>query len=183
MALSAGEKSMSHIDDIMHQAEELGVIKRVDTEETRTVVLVAPLGSVVPDDGILSYSTFDSFSELLNASHGTVILFRPDQKKMLEILSAERETFGLEVKALFGVPGVLYEVWFEEATFGLTKLSYSPLVSEIRMAADVDALKRANEPVSVIEKEERQHRKADGSVRHDQQIGVAREGDDVDSDD
>lgn len=176
---------MSHIDDMMFQAAQAGVVQVLDDDanEPEHVILVAPLGTEVPDDGILTYVTIDVFYDLLNVAHGSVVLFREDQAKLLEVFARERSVFARSVKALYGVPGATYEPWFDDATFGLPKLSYSPLVSEIRIANDVAAVKEANRPLSVVEREEKQYKRADGSVRYDHDISVAKEGEDDDNDD
>lgn len=167
---------MSHFDDLEHAALRHGAIAVVEPiDDDKPTVLVAPLGSALPDDGIFEYVTFNSFSELLNVKHGAVVLFRDDQAGFLRILSEHHILFGLDVKPVYGVPNSAYEPWFDDATFGLPKLSYHPLVSEVRIARDVQSVQEANRPVSVVQKEEKQVQRADGSVRYDDRIGVANE--------
>lgn len=165
---------MSRYDNLMRTAEEVGAIERVDvTNADLPTVLVAPIGNSVPEDGILTYVTVDTFKQLLDVPAGAVVLFHKDQESMLATYASQDVLFGVSVSVLYGAPGSDYDRWFEEATFEKKKISYAPLVSEIRISKEVDAAKRANEPRSVVEKEESQYRRADGSVRYDEKLTTA----------
>lgn len=167
---------MSRYDNLMNLAEATGAIKRVEEpKEALPVALVAPLGVSVPDDGILSYVTVDNFKQLLDTPEGSVVLFREDQAQMLTTFCRDSDLFGRSVQVLYGAPGSTYDRWFDEATFEKSKVSYAPLVSEIRIAGDIAAVKKANESQSVVDKEEQQFRKRDGGVRYDERIGTAAE--------
>lgn len=170
---------MAHYDDLLDLADSVGAITRVSEQQSELpLMFVAPLGTSLPEDGQLTYLTANSFSDLLKAADGSVMLFREDQQRMLEILAKDAELFGYTVKALYGVPGSAYDRWFEEAVFGLEKVSYAPLVSEIRIAREVTAAKRANVR-TVVEKEEKQYVRPNGTVRYDDEISVASGDDDV----
>lgn len=141
------------------------------------VLFVAPLGSVVPDDGQLTYKTFDKFSEILDCEVGTVVLFREDQARFLAVLSADASVFERDIHALYGLPSAEYGRWFEEATFGRPRVSYGPLISEIRTSNEVAAAKAANEPKTVAEREDARILTSSGKVRtyDDDSIGLASE--------
>lgn len=141
------------------------------------VLFVAPLGSMLPDDGQLNYKTFDKFGEILEFEIGSVVLFREDQAKLLAVLSVDSDVFERNVHALYGLPSTEYGRWFEEATFGKPRVSYGPLVSEIRTSNEVAAAKAANEPRTVVEREDARILTGSGKVRtyDDDSIGLASE--------
>lgn len=165
---------MSRYDNLMKIAEDTGAIEKPSEETTSLpIALVAPLGVSVPDDGVLTYVTVDTFKQLLDTPEGAVVLFREDQAQMLTTFCRDSDLFGRSVKVLYGAPNSVYDRWFDEAVFEKQKVSYAPLISEIRIAGDVEAVKRANSSQSVVEKEEQQYRRRDGSVRFDERIGTA----------
>lgn len=158
-----------------------GLISNEDVEgklrESFPVIFVAPLGSVLPDDGQLSYKTFDKFGEILDFEVGTVILFREDQARLLGVLCIDSDVFERNVHALYGIPGADYGRWFEEVTFGKARVSYGPLVSEIRTSNEVAAARAANETKTVAEREDARVLTSKGKVRtyDEDSIGLASE--------
>jgi len=166
----------NRMDKLFHDAAEAGVIARVDEngkKEGLPPLFVAPLGTVVPDDGLLAYVTVDKFADIVSAEAGSVVLFRKDQARMLFILSQDADMFGFDVKALMGLPSTEYEQWFDEATFSRDKVSYAPLISEIRIADEVDAAKAANRIEGTTHlREQKRISRGDGSVRYHENIGV-----------
>lgn len=173
---------MSDRIEQLYQTAIAGGLIRTDDDETKKieeypVIFVAPLGTVVPDDGQLSYKTFDKFGEILDFETGTVILFREDQAKLLSILCVDAAVFERDVHVLYGLPNTEYGRWFDEVTFGRAKVSYGPLVSEIRTSNEVAAAKAANEPKTVTEREDARILTGDGRVRSydGDSIGIATE--------
>lgn len=143
-------------------------------------LIVAPLGTSVPEDGFLSYVTINTFRDILSAANMSVVLFREDQADLLVLLCGNGDTLGCSVQAMYGVPTASYDRWFDEATFSVPRLSYSPTISEIRESQMVSEIRETNRPKTVIEKEVARRTRADGSVRYhdDDSIGVVESGDD-----
>lgn len=175
------------MNTLYEHAKRLNLVASDEEELDRSsfqILLVAPLGTVVPDDGILRYVTVDSFRDVLNAESGSVILFRQDQGAMLSVLSGNADALSVDVQALFGVPGAEYTRWFEEATFSRPRLSYGPLVSELRESANLNKIQEDNRVKTVSERETARRTRGDGTVRYheDDSIGVAEPAEGPDSD-
>lgn len=131
-------------------------------------VFVSPLGTEVPDDGLLEYVTFDGAKDFLDAGTNTrtrVVLAREDQAELLELLCNNTELLKLNVFAMYGVPGSDYKPWFDEATFKVERVSYSPFVSELRIANDVERAVEENRPKSTIETEQKTYTRRTGTVK------------------
>lgn len=131
-------------------------------------VFVSPLGTEVPDDALLEYITFDGAKDFLDAGTNTrtrVVLVREDQAPLLELICNNAELLKLNVFAMYGVPGSDYKPWFDEATFKVERLSYSPFVSELRIASDVEKAVEANRPKSTIETEQKTYTRRSGAVK------------------
>jgi hypothetical protein len=174
----------NRIEKFFQDALNSGAIERPAEEgkqEKLPVLFVAPLGTEVPNDELLSYVTFNTFVELLSAPEGAVVLFREDQKNKLATLCADAAVFERDVRALFGLPATEYKPWFDEATFQLEKVSYAPLVSEIRIADEVEATKEATrQQGSTYQQERKRTERKDGSVRYHENIGVYNPDEDED---
>lgn len=172
---------MSDRMEQLYQTAIAGGLINADKEEadrsSYQTIFVAPLGSSLPDDGLLTYVTVDKFSDLLSQPAGTVVLFREDQARLLSVLCQDADVFERDVHAVFGLPNVDYGRWFEEATFSKPRMSYAPLISEIRISRDVDNLRSANAPKTVAEREDARILTTKGTVRiHDEDsIGLATE--------
>lgn len=148
------------------------------------ILFVAPLGSVVPDDGVLNYLTLDTAVQFFTAASldkTDVVLVREDQAQLLRAICENSAVFGIEIKTLYGVPESDYKVWFDEATFGTDRISYSPFVSELRIAHDVVDMQERSREKSVIEREESTFVRKTGLVKGlkktDIQVGLD-DGDD-----
>lgn len=171
---------MSMMNKLMEDARTLGIVS-TETEDNRkdyAPLVVAPLGSAVPDDGFLNYVTFDTFREILEAAPGSVLLFRDDQAAKLKALCENADALEVSIQALYGLPATDYLRWFDEAVFAMPRLAYSPLVSELRENKTVLELRKAKEPVSVHQREVKQRTRGDGSVRYhdgEDDVGLAEE--------
>lgn len=157
-----------------------GLIQADGTEAQRAsypTIFVGPLGAAVPEDGMLNYVTVDKFVDVLSHPAGTVVLFRKDQERLLSVLCVDSDVFERDVHAVYGLPGTEYERWFEEATFQKPRVSYAPLISEIRTSNEVQAAKSAAQPRTVAEREDARTLNKHGQVRtHDEDsIGLAEE--------
>lgn len=138
-------------------------------------LIVAPIGSSVPEDGLLSYVTVDSFKDILNAANNSVILFREDQAELLAVLCTNADALAVDLRAMFGIPSTEYDRWFESAVFNVAKVSYAPAISAIREATMVDELRAKDAPKSTHENEVVRRTRADGTTRYhdDDSIGLA----------
>lgn len=166
----------NRIEKFFQDVLNAGAIKvapEAGKKEPLPVLFVAPLGTEVPSDGLLTYVTFNTFAELLGAPEGAVVLFREDQKNKLTTLCADAAVFERDVRAMYGLPATEYKAWFDEATFQTEKVSYAPLVSEIRIADEVEATKEATRKQgSTYQQERKRTERSDGSVRYHDSIGV-----------
>lgn len=145
-------------------------------------LFLGPLGSEVPDDGILDYITVDSALDLLSAARSektTIVLVREDQKDMVRVVSENDHVLGVNVFAMYGVPGSSYHPWFDEVTFSKERVSYSPFVSELKIVKDVAAVVEANRPRSTLEREQSTYTKKSGAVKAvtSAQVGVGLDDD------
>lgn len=142
--------------------------KEDETELVLPLVLVSPLGAAVPDDGLLEYVTFDSagdFLGLAERARARVALAREDQGELLRVLCDNSKLLGIEIKAVYGVPECDYRPWFDEVTFHKERLSYSPFVSEMRIAKDVAEMQEKERPKTVVEKEESTFIRKKGGIK------------------
>lgn len=131
-------------------------------------VFVSPLGVEVPNDALLEYITVDGAKDFLDAGTNArtrVVLIREDQGALLELICNNTELLKLNVFAMYGVPGSEYKPWFDEATFKVERVSYSPFVSELRIANDVKAAVEENRPKSTIETEQQTYTRRSGAVK------------------
>lgn len=168
------------MEQLYQTAVSSGLIQTDNTDAQRAqypTIFVAPLGTSLPEDGMLSYVTVDKFVDVLSHPAGTVVLFRKDQERLLSVLCVDADVFERDVHAVYGVPGVEYERWFEEATFSKPRISYAPLISEIRTSNEIEAAKSAAQPRTVAEREDARTLNKHGDVRtHDEDaIGLATE--------
>lgn len=130
-----------------------------------TKIFVAPIGQAVPGDQVLAFTTVNDLRDIANIDSGTVVLFDESQTSMLTTFSQNAADFGVEVRAMFGLPDVVYEAWFDNATFGVERVAFGAFVSELRAykeAREQEALR--NE--SGTDKEAKRYTKKDGSVRY-----------------
>lgn len=121
-----------------------GLTPEAEKEIFDTVFFVAPALPTVPNDDMLSFTTVDNLRDLGKVASATVILFREDQAAMLRTLCEAAAQFGVEVKALVGLPEANYELWFSDAAFSAETVSYGPLASEWAAHSEVELLKRKN---------------------------------------
>lgn len=149
------------------------------------VLLVAPLGNAVPDDGVLDYQTVDTAVELLGMAGraGTIVLCRNDQIALLDVICQNAAVFGVQVKSIHGIPNTTYTPEYDEATFGCERIAYSPLISEINVAMDVAEIQEQNRTKSQIEKEEGTYVRKTGEVKRlkDNEVAVGLDDDEDES--
>lgn len=100
------------------------------------VFFVAPIGEKTPEDGVFNFVTIDDFPDVELVESRSVILFRRDQASMLKMLSSNQKQFAFTYLSLIGVPGGDYSPWFDDATLGLSRIAYEPLIAEVRTWAN-----------------------------------------------
>lgn len=145
--------------------EVFGAKEAIDAEKNNELVLfVAPLGQAVPEDGIFDYTTLDSLSDVGPIAPRSVVLFREDQAEMLQVLCRNASAFARTLFPIYGAPECRYAPWFDEATFGLERISYGPYVSELRAAAEVKEQLAARDK-SGTDVERDRYTKKNGEVR------------------
>lgn len=69
------------------------------------VIFVAPLGSVVPEDGVFNYTTINNLSDIGSVPARSVILFGEGQNEALVVFAKHCALFDRAAQMLFGVPG------------------------------------------------------------------------------
>lgn len=163
------------LDQMYNSAIELGLVSEPSDGKQKVLtqeIMVAPLGSSVPDDGFLTYSTVDTFRDILDALNGTVVLFRKDQQDLLAVLCSNASALSIGVQAVFGLPATDYEPWFTDATFGVARISYAPLLSSLREKLEVDTILKGKAERSTHEREVAQRTRKDGSVAYHDEDGI-----------
>lgn len=148
-------------------------------------LFIGPLGSEMPEDGLLEYATFDTAIDLLSAAgHGkaVIMMVREDQQELVKVVCESDHVLGVNVFVMYGIPGSTYAPWFDEVTFSKEKVSYSPFVSELRIISDVTKAVEANREKSTLEKEQTSYTKRNGTVKSikPSQVSVGEDIDDSD---
>lgn len=145
-------------------------IKREDGDEEvvsgeRPFLFVAPLGASVPEDGMFSYTTINDLRDLKGLEENSVVLFHEDQIHMLRTLCSNQAAFGLDVRALYGVSELDYRGWFDDASFGAERQMYGPMVAEIRIQRETEAIEAAARRTQT-DIESARYTRDNGTVRH-----------------
>lgn len=148
----------------------LNEVKREDGDEVavnteRPFLFVAPLGASVPEDGMFSYTTIDDLRDLKGLGENTVVLFHEDQIDMLRTLCLNQAAFGLDVRALYGVNELDYRGWFDDGSFGAERQMYGPMVAEIRIQRETEAIEAAAKRTQT-DIESARYTRENGTVRH-----------------
>jgi len=102
------------------------------------VIFVAPSPDVIPDDGVLAYTTIESIFDIKNVPDRSVILIRPDQLEIISCISEHTTIFNIQLATLTGVPNADYSIAFDEATWRFDKVAYAPFISELRIAGEIE---------------------------------------------
>lgn len=136
-------------------------------------IFVAPASDELPDDGILQYMVVASVYDMKDVPERCVALFDMQRSaEVFKLVCANAPLFGLELRALVGVPGSAYPIQFDEATWNLERVAYAPLISEIRLAAETEQQRRAS-LLSGHDIERAQYTRSNGTVRVDHKIDLA----------
>lgn len=139
-------------------------LPELDPETPLRSFLVAPSPDELPDDGVLSYVVISDPFQLKDVEERTVLLFRPEMERFLSLLASNQDVFGVHIRTLVGLPRATYSVSWEQASWNLEQVSYSPLVSEIALSLEVSAQsKLAN--ASQHDKERDRVTRSNGTVK------------------
>lgn len=147
-------------------------------------LFVAPMGETVPEDGTFVFQTIDNLLDLAGLPANCVVLFAESQAAHLRVLCSQQDCFDLDVRSIYGVPGLAYMGWFDDASFGAERQMYGPMVAEIRVQQELREIEKASR-ASGTDAERARYARKDGSVRH-ANIDVHRAGatgDDTPTDD
>lgn len=136
---------------------------RQQTRDAKTV-LVAPMPSVVHEDGLIVSRVCVATADILAAAEGEVLLFPESASELLRMVVEYREVFGLHIVVMLGLPDADYAPWFDGIVWGIDSVSYSSVVSELSVERDA-IQKAAEKKKSQFEREREQISRADGSVR------------------
>lgn len=163
-------------------SEMSSFVNEVQSEETPVArddlpfLFVAPIGASVPEDGMFVYTTIDDLRDLKGLTANTVVLFHEGQMGMLRTLAQNQDSFGLDVRSLFGVPELDYRGWFEDASFGAERQMYGPMVAEMRVQQEIEAIAQAQNR-SGTDVERARYTRSNGNVRF-ADVNVVGEGSD-----
>lgn len=142
-------------------------------------LFVAPLGESVPEDGMFEYLTIEHLQDIKGMAADAVVLFHESQSEALRLLCQHQAVFGLDVRSLYGVPGLSYLGWFDDASFGAERQMYGPMVAEMRVQQEVEAIATARD-ASGTDVERARYTRSNGTVRSADVsvVGDTTEGDD-----
>lgn len=152
----------------MHELEK-AVKEHASEFET---IFVAPLGDNEPDDGILTYGHAVGVEDLVRGHTVNVLLFSDDDLDLLEMLVKYAPRFKASVKVLVGLPQTSYSADWQSKTWMLDKVSYPTLVSELALASQVEKERKVAN-ATVVEREQAQYTRADGTVKDYTNFDVA----------
>lgn len=150
---------------------ELDAVEKRTRDRDKKLVLIAPAGEELPNDGFLSYATAGDVQAIVNAQSGSVLLFAEKHSRLLEMLIEYQDEFGVAVKTLVGLPGVKYEPWFESKSCSQDDVSYSSLLSEMSIAEEHRALTREKDRTT-HDVERSQYSRSDGTVKRGDNFDV-----------
>lgn len=149
----------------------LEVLESRRDEQDLKLVMVAPFGDSLPDDGVLHYSVATSVRDLLEAQDGTVLLFEEKNLPLLEMLVKYQDEFSCRVKTLEGLPGSTYATWFTGATWTQDGVSYSGFLSELSLAASAER-ELLEKSMTKHDRERAQYARKDGTVKDQSRFDV-----------
>lgn len=150
---------------------ELDAVEKRTRNRDKKLVLIAPAGEEMPNDGFLNYATVGDVQAIVNAQSGSVLLFAEKHSRLLEMLIEYQDEFGVTVKTLVGLPGVKYEPWFESKSWSQDDVSYSSLLSEMSIAEEHRAFAREKERTT-HDVERSQYSRNDGTVKRGDNFDV-----------
>lgn len=140
-----------------------------------TVLFVAPNPDVLPNDGILVYNVVTSVYDFQKSFPAfSVVLIPDDMLDVLKVVVEHQDIFGVRLRVLRGLPQAEYSVSFDQQVWGLDQASYGPLVSEIRLEAELQQMSRSSN-MTKHDIERAQFTRSDGVVRDQKNFDVVDE--------
>lgn len=149
----------------------LDVLDTYKAEEDLKLVMVAPAGDALPDDGVLHYSVATNVSDLINAKDGGILLFEEKKAPLLEMLVKYQTEFDCRVKTLEGLPNSTYASWFTGITWTQDGVSYAGFLSELSLAASAER-ELIEKNMSKHDKEKQQYTRSNGTVKDQTRFDV-----------
>lgn len=112
----------------------------VDKAAEFPLMMIAPITTTIPEDGMLVYRTVEKLSDLLAPPKvNEVILVRDDQKDLLTCLCEYPSLFSVDVIMVTGMPATTYSPEFESVMWDKPKVAYHSVVNDlIEMQRRVD---------------------------------------------
>lgn len=141
--------------------------------ETFKTVYLAPASDTVPDDGLLEYVTFESIYDFKTTPDRAVVMVRADQLDLIKCCIGAAVFLEVTFAVMQGVPASEYGQLFEEVTWRLDKFAYSPFVTELRLAIDLDNQVKA-QTRSVYDDEKSRYTRKNGGVKEHKGFDVHR---------
>lgn len=123
--------------DLLAQEKKLD---RTDAALAQNRVMICPKTDILPEDGVFEFRTVENVKDLtLDVSDDTVLMFgsSEESKKLLTVLVAYADLFGMQPVVLTGVPRADYSVQFEDVTFPCPKVSHAEAVDAAKHVAEV----------------------------------------------
>lgn len=128
------------------------------------VLYICPDLDKKPDDGLLNYTTFDVFADLLKIAEHSVVLVRPDQFNVLKAVEHYGPVLGLDFKILTGVAGADYSAAFDDATWSFERVAYGPFIADLTDSINTAKTIAAQEK-GAFGKEQASFTRANGTVK------------------
>lgn len=128
------------------------------------VVYVAQMDSIIPEDSVLNYVTFESVYTLVDIPSYSVLLVPETSREKLEAVARYPDAFDIKMVLMTGVPGSPFDRWFEEVLWRSNRVAYADVVSainEFREASEADAASKS----AVYAQEKSGYMRKDGSVK------------------
>lgn len=157
--------ALSDAEDRNHSEIEKGA------SSPRKMLFVAPATEKSPEDGVLTYSTVETLFDVARVAERSVILFRADQLPMLKCLAENEVLFDIELRVLTGLPATDYSADFDSTTWALEKVAYVPFLSELRLAAEMDAQLKAQN-ATAYDRERTSYTRKTGEVKEHKNFEV-----------
>jgi len=110
---------------------------------------VIPSGDTLPDDGVLMYVEIVDVYQLKDTPEHSVLVFSPTHNEDLKCVVENSGIFKANLTRLMGVPGANYSPEFASATWPLQEAAYASLVTELRVAGDIERMRKDEDATSL----------------------------------
>lgn len=163
----------------IHMDLQREVLKRegaVADEQDAKEFFVAPVTEQLPDDGVLEYATIESIYDISSVADRSVVQFSHSQIPLLKLICENTAILGLRPTVLSGLPGAEYTAAFDSATWSAERVAYSPLISELTLAAEVRDQLSASQ-LTTHDKEKMNYTRKNGTVKAQTDFDIAGEDD------